>query len=225
MYITIDIETVPTTNQAYIDELAKNIKPPANYKKQDTIDKWMDENRDAELDSLVRKTALDLVLAEIVSIGYAINDEPAEALIRKAGTTEYELLAEFKAVLSENVTRWSDVNRKFVTIGFNHVSFDLPLLHNRAAVYGIALPLPKQAKPWDRDVFDVMAALGGTNYNRVSLHRACLAFGLPSKQDDEMDGSKVYDEWLRGQYERIQKYCALDVYRTRELYYRLTGAV
>ena len=57
--ITIDIETLPTENTEVIAKIGSTIKPPANYKKQDTIDQWMTENYEIELKNKVSKTALD----------------------------------------------------------------------------------------------------------------------------------------------------------------------
>ena len=79
MKIYIDIETIPTQNadfQAYVTE---TLKPPANYKSEDTIAKWFEQNKG----EAVAKTALDGTFGEVVVIGVAINDEPPVVFYRE----------------------------------------------------------------------------------------------------------------------------------------------
>ena len=47
--ITFDIETLPTTDERVIAQLAASIKPPGTIKKQESKDTWMQENYDIVL--------------------------------------------------------------------------------------------------------------------------------------------------------------------------------
>ena len=58
-YLTFDIETSPTTDEKVIAELVETVQPPANYKKPDTIEKWMDEHAQEKAQELINRTALD----------------------------------------------------------------------------------------------------------------------------------------------------------------------
>lgn len=79
MKIYIDIETIPTQNSDFQAYVCENLKPPANYKNQETIDKWLEENKG----EAIHKTALDGAFGEIVVIGVAINDEPPVLFYRE----------------------------------------------------------------------------------------------------------------------------------------------
>ena len=43
--IYFDIETIPTQSEYIKNHVQTNLTPPANYKKQETIDAWIEENR------------------------------------------------------------------------------------------------------------------------------------------------------------------------------------
>jgi hypothetical protein len=51
----------------------------------------------------------------------------------------------------------------------------------------------------------------------VSLDKIAKFLGLGGKEEG-IDGSKVYDMWLEGQLEKIEKYCREDVELVREVY-------
>jgi len=55
----------------------------------------------------------------------------------------------------------------------------------------------------------------------VSMERACAFFGIAGVKDD-MDGSMVYDEYLKGNGQGILEYCMKDVHNLRQLYLKLT---
>ena len=74
--IYFDIETIPTQSEHLKNHVQTNLTPPANYKKQETIDAWIEENRDLAY----RKTALNGGFGQIVCIGYAINDNDVRTI-------------------------------------------------------------------------------------------------------------------------------------------------
>ena len=69
MKIFIDIETIPTQDEELKNYVCENLKPPANYKNEVSINKWLEENKD----DAVNKTSLDGAFGEIVVISVAIN--------------------------------------------------------------------------------------------------------------------------------------------------------
>ena len=63
-YIYLDIETIPCQDKAKQAALVANAKPPANYKNEDTIAKWREENAaDA-----IAKTSFDGGMGHICQI-------------------------------------------------------------------------------------------------------------------------------------------------------------
>jgi predicted PolB exonuclease-like 3'-5' exonuclease len=56
----------------------------------------------------------------------------------------------------------------------------------------------------------------------VSLKNACEFFGIDAGKDD-LDGSRVYDEYLAGNTEKIKNYCMRDADNVRKLYKVLKG--
>jgi len=67
--ITIDIETKPSTDDVVIQRIRDSIKPPAQYKKPESIEKWIKENGEAKAQELIDRTALDSSSGTIFCIG------------------------------------------------------------------------------------------------------------------------------------------------------------
>ncbi len=215
--ITIDIESIPTQKDGAWEEIRKNIKPPATYKKAESIDKWMDNNADAEADTIYHKTGLDGTMGEIICIGYSVNDEPAKCVSRTLEEPESELLSEF-------MTELSIINdgSGFMWIGHNHTGFDLRFIYQRCVINNVMplIKIPYQAKPWDASVFDTMVewrGLSGRGAGKLDV--IAQALGMDGK--DGIDGSKVWEAIKNGEYERVNEYCKRDVEMTREIYKRM----
>ncbi|MEO0743281.1 MAG: hypothetical protein AAF089_16990 [Bacteroidota bacterium] len=98
-------------------------------------------------------------------------------------------------------------------VGFNSRGSDLPILVQRGVVLGVPAPglCACPARPWDDpDYFwgrsewhlDLMAVLGGRGAACPSLKALALLSGLPAKAN--LDGGRVADTWLAGDYESIR---------------------
>jgi 3'-5' exonuclease len=117
-------------------------------------------------------------------------------------------------------------------VSWNGSGFDLPVLHYRALVHGIAA-----GRYWDQgendrefkfnnyisrfharhtDLMDVLA--GYQNRAWAPLDEIAQLCGLPGKLG--MDGSQVYCAWKRGEIEAIRNYCETDVANTYLLFLR-----
>jgi len=218
--IFLDIETVPSGPKPTIDIL----KPPGQMKKADTIAAWYADAaaRAEDLDDLYRKRALSYVEGRILCISYAISTGPVKGLIdddEEALMIRFEemLLAEDDAIFK----------RSNVLVGHNAMSFDFPYLFLRAAKYGRTnlMALFSVPNPWEffRDTMKMFCMTD--RKGMVSLARACAFFGVAGVKDD-MDGSMVYDEYLKGNGQGILEYCMRDVHNLRFLYQKLTqGAI
>lgn len=219
----IDIETIPSQNPAFIQSIKDSIKAPGNYSKQESIDKWLEENRDIEADKKHRLTSFDGLHGEIISIAWAIDDADVQVLYRYGDESEADLLNAFFEDISNEKDQHG--NRVAITKWSGHyiTGFDLRFIWQRCVMNGIrpTVSIPHDAKPWDAKVFDTKVAWTGSGqYSGAgSLDALSRAFGLDGKGD--IDGSKVYDYWLAGKIEEIAEYNKQDVVKCRELYKRM----
>ena len=117
-------------------------------------------------------------------------------------------------------------------VSWNGGGFDLPVLHYRALLHGVAAPRywetgdDEQGFRWNNylnrfhyrhtDLMDVLSAYQARATAPLDLIASLL--GLPGKMG--MDGSKVWDAWLEGDVEGIRRYCELDVLNTYLVYLR-----
>lgn len=117
-------------------------------------------------------------------------------------------------------------------VSWNGSGFDLPVLHYRALIHGIAGCCYWDQGENDRefkfnnylsrfhtrhtDMMDVIA--GFQNRAWAPLDEIAQLCGLPGKLG--MDGSRVYDAFKRGEIAAIRAYCETDVANTYLLYQR-----
>ena len=211
--IYLDIETIPNQSPEYREEVRKNITAPAQYKKQESIDKWIAENGDAAAGEAVAKTSFDPARGHICTIGFAIGDGEATAFHSETVPDEGVVLQEFFEALPD-----MGMNQ---FVGHYISGFDLRFILNRAVVLGVKLPpsprFPRNPKPWGDEVFDTMTAWAGAR-DRISQDDLCKAFGLPCKGD--FDGSMVAEAWANGEHQKIADYCKRDVETVRQIHKR-----
>jgi predicted PolB exonuclease-like 3'-5' exonuclease len=117
-------------------------------------------------------------------------------------------------------------------VSWNGSSFDLPVLHYRALIHGIAGCCYWDTGENDRDFkfnnylsrfhtrhLDLMDVLAGyQNRAWAPLDEMARLCGLPGKLG--MDGSQVYPAYRRGEIAAIRAYCETDVANTYLLYLR-----
>ena len=216
-FLYFDLETIPSQDEALIEDFKRNVKAPAGYKKPESIDKWLAENRDSAAIEALAKTSFDGAYGHICTIAWAKNN--SEIAVEHAKSIEEErgviqaFFNEFDAYHSETL------------VGHNITGFDIGFLRKRAIVLGVEMPdpasLPRDPKPWDRTILDTMSAwAGGTN--RISMDNLCKVLGIEGKQG--FDGSMVAEAWAKGDHDTIAEYCKDDVWRTREIHKRFIQA-
>ena len=235
-----DSETIPDQRPGAFDRYLDQVKPPANYKKQESIDKWMLENAEAEAEKDYLKTGLTGLHGEICSIAFAIEDREVIAVTRGLDgiETEADVLNTFWEELimqtreeasSTDAAQWA----KLEWIGHNVIDFDLRFLKQRSIVNGIkpGFLVPADARHGGDWVFDTMKEWCGTyGSNRyVKQDDLCDVLGItkPEWIDDDIltiDGSKVWDLYKGGEFGLIREYNRLDVWRVREMYRRMNYA-
>lgn len=213
--IFFDIETLQTNDESVIEELRSTIEPPAQYKKPESIDKWMAENAEDRLNELVAKTSLDGMYGRVACIAWAANDPDPPSTHHLAN--EAEAITEFYDYI-ENFSPHTDV-----FCGHNITGFDLPFLKHRSMILGIRPPSvllnAMNAKPWDACIADTMLMWSTDRHKMTSMKKLCKAFGI--EYVDDMDGSMVAETWETDP-QKVIEYCKNDVRRTREIYKRMT---
>ena len=214
MNVVIDLESIPGASQYAQDEYeayCETIHPPGNYKKPETIAKWMDENAPALREEYRHKQGLSAATGQIITIGIKVDGSPVECgTVRDS--SEGDMLQSFIDEIDMYIGRP-------MFIGHNIIQFDLPYIWRRCKILGVAtpswLPSPADLKPWSDNVFDTMVAWSGPR-DRISLDRLCRIFGIDGK--DGMDGSDVWEYYKAGRLEEIEAYCASDVEKTWRVY-------
>jgi hypothetical protein len=221
MLITLDLETCPGQSPEVRAEFLANVKPPATYKKPESIAEWMKENAEAEAEAAWRKTSFDGALGHICVIGVAIDDEEPQAIYSDDWhADEANALRQLFSLIDSCCAKQPNVRPTF--IGHNLVEFDLRFLFQRCVVLGVrpSRHIPFTAKPWDDSVYDTMARWGARAGG--SLDKITKAIGLAGKGD--IDGSMVWDYVRDGRIAEVAEYCKNDVELTRALYKRMTFA-
>ncbi|MGZ5111779.1 MAG: 3'-5' exonuclease [Usitatibacter sp.] len=134
----------------------------------------------------------------------------------------------------EIVQRFFDSIEKYIPqlVSWNGGGFDLPVLHYRALIHGIAGSCYWDVGDGNREFkfnnylarfhtrhIDLMDMLAGyQNRAWAPLDEVAQLAGLPGKLG--MDGSQVYGAWKRGEIEAIRNYCETDVANTYLLFQR-----
>jgi len=134
----------------------------------------------------------------------------------------------------EIVQRFFDGIEKYTPqlVSWNGSTFDLPVLHYRALIHGIAGCCYWDVGDGDREFkfnnyisrfhtrhIDLMDLLAGyVNRAWAPLTEIAQLCGLPGKLG--MDGSQVHGAWKRGEIEAIRAYCETDVANTYALFQR-----
>jgi len=209
----VDIETAPPP-LGISEGLALDKQPPANYRDPKKIEAF----RRANAGKGWRRLSLDVFRAEVLCVGWAIDDEPVTV-----------------STLSEFAGSAMRVNLDAV-VAANGFGFDWPILWAalvRLGDYATAREVAAwfTGKPWDVVAVDVLKACeswGVYGKSAPSLDILCRLFSVPSPKDG-IDGSQVLDTWLSGEEGRqtVRDYCARDVDALREVHVRLkaTGRV
>jgi len=219
MRLFLDIEPLPTEDPAMIEEIAAGVTPPGNYKKADTIAQWEVDTKPGLVDEAVRKTSFDATFGRVCCIGYAFEDS-APATVMTPALSEDDMLREF----CSTVLKQSAGQHEFrLEVCGHNVSWDLRFILQRCIVHGIRPPTTllavMGAKPWSDSIRDTMLMWNPEREKRIKLDTLCKVLGVPTPKVD-FDGSKVWDAYKAGEYEKIATYCRADVEATRAVFRR-----
>jgi hypothetical protein len=228
MRIYLDLETLPSLAPDARELARAGVKPPANYKKPETIEAWWRDEGEAAAETAYRKGALDGATGELCAVGFASDDIEPVSLVRLRHETEGDFLRRALAGIN-------DLADTFATIGpdghnwradpffiCHNAPFDLGFLMRRCWANGIRPPfkLPAPTAREGKDYGDTMTLWAG-HRNTIGLDRLCRALAIPSPKADGIDGGQILDLWLTEKIETIGRYNAADVAATRACWQRL----
>ncbi len=164
-------------------------------------------------------------LHRIVAISVALrrDDQLRVWSLGDAKADEAELIKRF----FEGIERYTPT-----LVSWNGGGFDLPVLHYRSLVHGIAAPRYWDTGDNDRDFkwnnylsryharhTDLMDVLSGYQPRASApLDQIAQILGLPGKLG--MHGSEVWDQYQAGKIDAIRDYCETDVLNTYLVYLR-----
>ena len=207
--VYLDIETVPDTMPNLNDKcFSKDIHP-------DIIDGEVIAEIVAEnWQHLAKTRALSNIDCRIISLSYAINDEPVVNIFE--GMHEKDLIR--KLLDSDLMYIMGSTNP--LVCAYNALQFDLPVIATKLYKYRFkrfvaAIPYLESKYKHDK-VFDPMAVFPYT-YNERWLTQSRMAEYLDIEDDAEMHGSMVYEAYLDFHYEEIIKYNNQDVELLRKI--------
>lgn len=224
MLFYLDVETSPTADPATVAAIAAAVRPPANYKKAETVAAWERDEKPALVAERLRATALDGTYGQIFAAAWAKDDAGPQCV---TGSEKEVLAAIFGAMadmpkIPAHGTRGLETDLVFV--GHNVHDFDLRFMWQRAVINGIRPPTAfvgaVHAKPWAGRVADTMQIWNPSRERRISLANLCLALGVPTPKGD-LDGKSVYDAFVLGEVERVRNYVLGDVVATRSCYLKM----
>ncbi len=127
------------------------------------------------------------------------------------------------------------LSRNYIPCGYNIVSYDFPILRQKAFQEGLLNLIPERfndsnKKEWafteynkDTNVIDLMLYLKGTYFYNQSLAEACYLAGVPSPKNEGIDGSMVSDVYYAEGVGRIKDYCERDIVSTANLFLKMRG--
>lgn len=246
-YLFTDIETIPAqrpdvleeiraNEQAALDAALANIRPPGQYKKQESIDEWMANEApkqaaalqsafDATVDTAYRKTGLDGAFGQVCVIGIALDEADPVAVLEsdwENPDAERLLLETFGHLLNDTIH--PRLVLQTCIVGHNVSAFDLRFIAQRSIVHGVqphtVIARAAQAKPWETEkVFDTMVQWAGVG-NRISLDKLCNALRLPRK--GAITGADVWPMVQAGKIQEVADYCVQDVIKARNVFRRMT---
>ena len=164
-------------------------------------------------------------LQRIVAISMVMRhgDQVKVWSLGEADSSEHELIRQFFGGIAKYTP---------TLISWNGNGFDLPVLHYRALLHGVAAPRYWEIGDEERDFkydnylnrfhwrhIDVMDVLAGFQPRMSApLDEIATLLGFPGKLG--MDGSKVWDAYQQGDITGIRQYCETDVLNTYLVYLR-----
>jgi predicted PolB exonuclease-like 3'-5' exonuclease len=213
MPLVIDIETVPLADSLTASYPTADRTPPANYKSEETIAKWREQDRVKWENDRVSQCSLNARLGRVLCLG---TSEGVFTAVEEAD--EPVVLQEF----------WNRVLRHDGQVVTWNGGWDLRFLIVRSLYHDIEPSVSGETvSRWFRKYttephFDCKAVLLNWDVRIAGegLDQWAKFLGLPGKTEG-LSGADVYPLYLAGHLDEIADYCAADVAATQAIYERI----
>lgn len=214
----LDLETIPYDTAISEDDILALV--PGTIKKEETRQKWLEENKDEAIKKIIKERSLNFLKCKIICLSFAIGDEPVEAITGNEDKILEIFQSKLKAYVDEHRGGFESTFSGFTLVGHNLKGFDAPILFLRAAKYNLAI-LQRVLFDARKNIHDTMEMAAFYKYNtHISLDNICEFLGIATPKD-KMDGSQVYDYYKEGKIQEISNYCNKDVEACRAVYDKL----
>ena len=224
----IDLETVKCQDDLICKEIIQdaldNIKPSANCKSDDARAKSIAKQRaEFNVDDIISKTVFDGDYGQIITVGYAFDDEPVEAFQRDGYITEKNIIQDFFDYMAYYADKINIPVKLFNPLWIAHnKQFDFRFIYKRSVILNIdahGIRIPVNDRHGSKYAYCTMEAWNGYGAKPGgSLDKICKLYGLEGKGN--VDGSMVDGMFNDGKFEEIKSYCKLDVELLRSVYKR-----
>ena len=227
-FLFIDIETVPPNE---IEDFVVEKDPPKNIKDPLKIANWYLEAKT----ELFRKQSVDTNAAKILTIGAAFNDASPTVMVDSNCYDEQKVMKDFEEFFFDNIEYKKEINGRIsdktfdpIFIGVGVKRFDLQIMFLKSLRYDLKYLAPyleagrqRYSKTSiDLESFWSGSIMGGDSY--VSMVKMMRVLGLNDVDGaEDFDGSMVYDAFKAGEIDKIVKYNAEDVIRTRDIFNKI----
>ena len=194
--------------------------PPANYKNAEAIAGWYERDEKDWRTQRAKECALSPRLGRIVAVGVEEASVNARIVRVELGEPNEGELIRYA------LEHAHDAIRKGLLVTFNGLTFDLPFLHVRAAILGVAIPYQPGVvlrRYVTQPHADLRAVLTNWDHKTTgTLHEWAHAFGIPVT--DETSGADIGAMVEQGDVDGIRAHCASDLQLTAMLAERMAAA-
>jgi len=209
--IIFDIETVGKDFRELPPEIAENFL------------KWIDSKE--EIAAIAQSLSFYPHTAEIVAIGLINPDTKRGAVFFQSDNADIAPLEEngisYKPSTEKGILIdfWDTISKYDTIVTFNGRAFDCPFILTRTAIHQLTPTkeiMPNRYSNQHIDLFDQLS-LYGAQRKKFSLDIWCRTLGIKSPKSEGVTGYDVKRLFKEGKFLEIAKYCAGDLWATREL--------
>jgi DNA polymerase elongation subunit (family B) len=219
MDVVLDFETYRQEGELFdslMEEKIASVKAPGNYKKKESIEKYLETEIPRVKQTFIEKAALSPLTGRLLVASLAVrrsdvltdNDWEYHYLVAKTASDEPALIKKVDDLLSSV--------KQLRIITFSGRDFDIPFFTARAVVNGVTLHRLMPSSKYDKMHFDMRDVLPRGTLDDWS--RAVLGEGKNGA------GSMV-NEWVEsGNWDALEAYCQ-DIKLAVGLWERISGVV
>ncbi|MGI8545700.1 MAG: ribonuclease H-like domain-containing protein [Aridibacter sp.] len=228
--IFLDIETIPPDEKEksilssnvlrYVSNCNNSYRQSPDFNQKKTSEVCSEE--------LFRKLSLHAELGRILCIGVLLEKNGKEW---RKGVFGYDTDSQTFHLNEEKTLRgfWRLMEEEFnpyrdLIVGHNVMDFDLPFIYKRSRILKLKPTVQLSFIRYrSRPIYDTMRewALWNMRERFISLSVLAELLGIELEKLDGIDGSRVYDEFMKGNHALIADYCLRDVELSREIYHRM----